>query len=483
MKYEPSPWGREYHALTVNEALGGGAAGPGKSLVLLMDPMEQVVVEHERCRAGEVQWGHSSGWALHLRREFPRLEQTIHRSHLLFKKVDPHAKYDPQNHRWTFSSGYKYSFGHLKDATSYLNYRSNEYTHLGIDEIGEIEHKDSFDELSLRVRSTDPVLSKMLKVRAMTNPTANWVRDLFVDPAPNGRVIFRRKIRLDDGSIAERTRIFLPARLSDNPDPEFRRQYEASLRDRPPHIRAALLDGDWYIVAGAFFADVWDPQLVIVKPFRIPSGWLRFRSGDWGYKQQCVILWWAISPEGEMICYRERTFNGPKAKVKHDAIAVAEAIRDIERANNEWNNLHNRSRLNGPMDTQLWEERGRRGPSMADDMARIGVYWQKATKGRRMAAQQIIKRLTQRGYNGRPGLMFFETCIKCISTIPALGTDETDPEMPKKGGPDHWYDAVSYAAAANPLPSGKDDAEDFDDDDDDEGSGSKPRGSYGYGGN
>lgn len=482
MRYEPSAWGREFHALDTDEALGGGSAGPGKSLALLMDPMEQMVVEHERCKVREIRWGQSAGWALHLRREFPRLEQTIHRSKLIFPKLDPGVKYDQTSHKWTFSSGFQYQFGHLKDKDSFLNYRSNEYTWLGVDEVGELETKDPWDELVLRVRTTDPVLRRMLKARATSNPCANWVREYFVDPAPHGRVIFSRKVRLDDGSHIERSRLFLPARLSDNPDAEFRRQYEANLRDKPPHIRAALLDGDWYVVAGAFFADLWDPSLVLVKPFKIPSGWRRFRSGDWGYKQNCVILWWAVSPEGELICYRERTFNGPKAKQLFDAIGVAEQIRDVERGSNEWNFIRNCSRLTGPMDTQLWEERGHRGPSMADDMASLGIYWQKATKGRRMAAQQIVKRLRQRGYNGRPGLMFFETASKCISTIPALGTDETDPEVPKKGGPDHWYDAVSYACAANPLPSGQEDS--FGDDDDDFApTASANRGRFGYGGN
>jgi hypothetical protein len=134
------------------------------------------------------------------------------------------------------------------------------------------------------------------------------------------------------------------------------------------------------------------------------------------------------------------------------------------------------------MDTQLWEERGHRGPTMADDMARVGVYWQKATKGRRQAAQQIVKRLKMRGYNDRPGLMFFEDCARCISTVPALATDETDPEVPRKGGPDHWYDAISYACAANPLPSGREDHAAFDEDDDEPEAASVARGKYGYGG-
>jgi hypothetical protein len=460
--------------------LGGGSAGPGKSLALLMDPCEQIVVEHERCKTGEIDWGRSHGWALHVRREFPRLEQTIHRSKMLFDALDSGAKYDSNSHKWTFSSGFKLQFGHLAERSSFMSYRSNEYTWFGIDEAGEIESRDPYDELSLRVRSTDPVLKQMLKVRLVTNPTPGWIRDLFVDPAPEGRKLFKRKYRLEDGTYRTRTRIFLPARLSDNPDPEFRAQYETSLRDRPYHIRASLLYGDWYVVAGAFFADLFDPSRVVIKPFKIPAGWKRFRSGDWGYKQPCVILWWAVTPEGEMICYREMTFNGAKCRERLDAYGVAQKIRDIELANGEWNRLRDHSRLTGPMDTQLWEERGHKGPTMAADMARVGVFWTKASKGRRQCTQQLVKRLSQRGYNDRPGIQFFESCHGCITTIPAIGTDDSDPEVPKKGGPDHHLDAVFYACAANPVPSGHEDAQP-DDDEDWSPRPAQNRGRYGYG--
>lgn len=488
MRYSPSLWQKEFHALDQDEALGGGSAGPGKSLALLMDPMEQVVVEHERCRSGEVKWGESIGWAMHMRREFPRLAQTIARSKLLFPQVDPEARWYEQgvhSHTWIFRSGFRYQFGHLKDNDSFLNYRSAEFTHLGIDEIGEIDSKDVYDEMVLRVRSTDPVLSKMLKVRATSNPCANWVREYFVEPANEGRKVLRKKIRLEDGSDVFRTRIFLPARLSDNPNAEFRRQYETSLRDRPAHIRRALLEGDWYVVPGAFFAEEWDASRVVIKPFKIPSNWRRFRSGDWGFKKACVILWWAVSPEGELVCYRERTFNGPKSRTRMYADEVAEAIKEVEEEAGEWNRMRNQSRLTGPMDTQLWEERGRKGPCMADDMAKVGVGWTRATKGRRMAAMQLIRRLKQRGYMERPGIMFFDTCQNCIRTIPALPTDnseEANGEVPLKGGPDHWYDAVSYACAANFAAAEPGERIGADDDDYDDPAPTASRGQYGYGG-
>lgn len=479
--YKPSAWQAEFHAMPVDEGLGGGSVGPGKSMALVNDANDQIVIEAERARAGEIR--RSKGWALHLRRELPMLRQTIARSKQLFPVLDPSAKYSENDHTWTFhSSGYQYEFGHLKDPDSYLKYRSNEYTWLGFDELVEIPSKDIYDELVTRVRTSDPVLQKMLKVRAVTNPAPGWVRDYFIEPNPSGREILEDELKLRDGSKRIRSRMFLPAKLWDNPDPGFIANYEATLRHRPKHIQAALLEGNWYVVPGAFFADLWDADRVVIKPFRIPSGWRRFRSGDWGYQQECVILWWAVHPDGALICYREMTFNGTKAKRRHDAQQVAQAIKDVEMANGEWNTLRNHSRLTGPMDNQLWEERGRRGPSMSDDMAAEGVLWSKATKGRQSAAQQLIKRLAQRGYSGRPGIQFFETCQKCITTIPAIGTDEVNLEVPAKGGPDHWYDAVSYACAYNAQPSGKEDRTREDDDDFEDRPRRQSRGEYGYGG-
>jgi len=485
--YDPSPWGQEYHALKVDEALGGGSAGPGKSLVLLNDCNDQIVVEDARCRAREIEWGRSVGWALHLRREFPRLEQTIHRSKLIFPKIDSGAKWDAQSHKWRFSSGFQYSFGHLKDNDSYLNYRSNEYTGLFIDELGEIEHEDSYHELVGRVRTSDPVLSGMLKARSMSNPFPNWVRSYFVDPVRKGRVVLSKRVTLEDKTVETRTRIFLPARLTDNPDALFRRKYEANLRGKPKHIIASLLNGDWYVVAGAFFAEEWDPDRVVIKPFKIPQGWKRFRSGDWGFKDECVILWWAVDPEGNLICYRELTLNGRNAKRRYDARQVAIKIKEIEIAAGEWNLRRDSSRLQGWMDTQLWSDIGMsardHGRTMADDMAAEGVHWLKASKGRRQAAQQIIRRLNEQGPNGEPGIMFFENCRGCITTIPAIGTDAEDPEKPADGGPDHWLAATAYACLANPRPTGREDVSVYDPDDYDDAPLPASRGQYGYGGN
>lgn len=460
--------------------MAGGSAGPGKSLILLADPFEQIYVEHERCRRGEIKWGQSVGWALHLRRQFPTLEQTIARSQRIFPSIDPKAKYDPQKHMWLFSSGYKFQFGHCKNDDDWSLYRSGEYTHIGYDELTEFT-REQYDQISTRCRTTDPVLSGMLKIRAATNPGIGWVRDYFIDPAPEGRKVLVRLIDVDDGAPQKVTRLFLPATLDDNPDKAFVRQYKLRLASKPDHIKKALLYGDWYVVPGAFFAEEWVPRLHVIKAFRIPSGWTRYRSMDWGYKTNGVVLWWAVDPDDNLIVERELTFRYLTAH------QVALRIREIEIEAGLWDENRERSRITGPADTQLWEERGESAVSKAEEMSIAGVNWTKANKSSRSAnAQRVIARLKDYDdANPTPGLMFFEAAKMCRKTIPSLATDPNNPEEPLKCDSDHWYDAVSYGVAhrARSAPITSEYRRKKDDDfDDDRDKASSRSGRHGYGG-
>lgn len=333
----------------------------------------------------------------------------------------------------------------VESANHYISARTgivNLNTHVAFDELIQFTQR-MYDEIKSRCRSSDPVLSKMLKVRAATNPGPGWVREYFVDPAPEGNKTLIKKVRRRDGTIEKRTRVFVPATLYDNPDPEFVKQYELTLLDLPHHLQRAQLHGDWYVVAGAFFAAEFDPGLHVIKPFLIPSGWTRFRSLDWGFKSWGVCLWWAVHPDGSLICEREYSFKGKTAR------EVALKIRDIELEAGLWDEERDRSSIIGPADTQISEQRGSSAPSIAEEMSSLGVSWVGANKTSRAAnAQRVIGCLKSRHGDGQmPGLMFFDTCAQCRRTIPAIQADESHPEEPAKGGDDHWYDAVAYAVA------------------------------------
>lgn len=457
MLYSPSKWGSTFHALTVDEALGAGAAGPGKTQVLIMDPFHQIMTEHNRCKneTGDdhVPWGGSRGWALHMRRTKPMLLQTINRARRIFNSVDPGVRYQDKDAIFTFSSGYRFQFGHCKDPNSWEIYMSNEYTHIGFDELIQFE-KEQYENISSRLRTSDPVLMYMLKVRAMSNPmqvrdanmvshTKNpqWVREYFVDPAPSGKVILKKKIELFDGTSSYLTRIYLPATLKDNPDPIFVKTFERQLRGKSEYVQQALLKGNWYAIAGSFYGDEWDTKLHICKPFRVPDDWPRFRSMDWGYKSFGACLWLAMDPDGNLYVEYELSFKG------RNAAEVADDIKDIETRLGLWSGR--RSQIAGPADDQLWEDRGDTGLSKAAEFQRKGVPWSPADKkSRETNGQRLLTRIKDH-HNGTtvPGIVFFDTCRKCIQTIPAIETDSRRAEMPQDGGEDHWHDAVLYACA------------------------------------
>lgn len=441
------------------------------SLVLLTDPLEQVWVEHLRCQQERVpdsfpeniktliehnplNWGHSEGWILHLRRTMPRLEETIQRSHRMFKSIDPDAEYSEKKSTWTFSSGIKYQFGHCKDRTDYNNYLGKQYTYLGWDELVEF-NKEQYDFISSRLRTGDNVLAKFLKNRSMSNPRLSgnkgedisiddpsWVKRHFVDPWPDGNKILRRKIKRRDGTIEYVTRIYLPATLYDNPDPEFVKQYELQLMARPKHIRDVYLYGRWDSVMGSFLEEIWNPTIHVCKPFKIPQNWPIFRAMDWGFRTNGIVGWYAVHPEeGNLYKFFEVAF-----KEKTATYVAQQIIKPFEEKNKLWDGSKG-SKTYGPADTQIWEERGESASNKYTEFVENGVDWCRADKkSREVNAEVFVKRLQDHdNFTKNPGIIFFENCKNSIQTIPAIETDPNHLEEPKKGGWDHAWDETTYA--------------------------------------
>jgi hypothetical protein len=458
--YSPSPWSNAYHATTCDEVLGGGSAGPGKSLTLLWDPIvKQAVVEHARAtgqfldefpgwlaelvRAHPIQKGQSEGHALHMRRTMPMLQETIDRSERMFKSFDPGAIYNKELHRWELTSGFKYTFGHCREPKDHYNYLSKQYTHLALDEAGQFL-EEQYEELDARVRSGDPVLMWLLATRLMSNPTPGWLKERFVTPEPRGNVIHRMKV-LDPstGEVSYRTRLFLPATLDDNPDKEFVRQYKLKLLSKPAHMRARYLYGDWDSVEGGYFEDDYNPSVHLIEPFKIPRDWPKFRAMDWGYKAPGTIGWFAIDKDENLYQFYEFNFQLMKD------FEVAKRVIEIEQRFGFWNHRERRSRLTGVADTQLWEERGDSGKSKAAVFAAQGVHWTAADKASvQRNAERISERLRDYDQVRRPGLVLFKNCRKTAEMLASIEIDDKDSTVPAKKSPlKHWLDMLGYAGA------------------------------------
>lgn len=509
--YQPSQWGTEYHSLTLDEALGAGSAGPGKTTVLVHEPDFQIVVESLRMQrksadeliggmgfpeklahlmaANPLERGGSKGFALFVRRELGHSDQVWDILKKNLKRIDPGAQQNEQRKTITYSSGYRYKLGHCANSGDWDQYLGDEFTIIMFDELVAFD-QEQYDQICTRLRTSDPVLRELLKIRAMSNPyykregnTAqvkdpHWVRRRFVDDAPEGRrVLYEEYKHPQTGEKIRKSRIYLPAKLTDNPDKGFQEVYLRQLIDKPAHIRQALIEGDWYIVAGAFFSDDFITRLHKVSQFKIPSDWKRFRSMDWGFKKPGCVHWYAMDPDGNLVVEREMTFRLKNAQ------QVAEDIREIERSMGLWDGR--RSLLSGPADTQLWEERGDTGETKAESMAKVGVTWVPANKKSRQAnAGHVMKRLTDHENGSRiPGLRIFDCCEKLLQTLPTIPPDPDNPEEPLKTDDGHWYESLSYACSyasrgnagiSMRRPRGRDD-------DDDSPAPRGSRGRHGYG--
>jgi hypothetical protein len=445
------------------------------SMVLLADPLEQVWVEHIRCLQDEraipdafpqdiktailnnpLKWGYSEGWALHLRRTLTRLGETIERAHRMFPLIDPDVDWNEKKSIFTFSSGFKYQFGHCKDRNDHTNYLGQQYSWVGFDELIEFLEKQ-YHAIIARCRSGDKVLMKMLKRRSMSNPKLSdakgesvevddpmWVRRYFVDPAPDGNKILRRKITLKDGSVENWDKLFLPATLYDNPDKDFVRQYEIELRSRPKHIQDAYLHGKWDSVVGSYFEHSYNPDIHRCRPFKIPQSWPIFRSCDWGYVSEGCLGYYALDPN-EDVLYK---FWDCVFKRKKVTEVVSSIIKPFEQANKLWGPFKG-SMVYGPADTQIWEERGESALSKYQEFVQNGVDWCYADKrSREDNAQRVHERLTaHENFSRLPKLIFFENCKASYQVLSAMQTDPNKPTEPLKGGFDHPYDETSYACA------------------------------------
>jgi hypothetical protein len=452
--YEPSAWQTRFHNAPHWEVLGAGSQGPGKTTAMMHDPFQQIVVEHQRCankaHPQRLEWGASVGWALYMRRSSPMLDHVIKLSKKKFKRYDPGAVYNENSKTWTFSSGYQWTFGHCHDLMAYESYLSDEYTWLGFDELIQFD-QEQYDQISLRVRTTDPVLMPMMRIRATSNPRTSgsgfrvknpqWVREYFVEPAPAGNVTLRREVVTRDGEKKWLDRIYLPAQLYDNPDKVFVATQEVKLLAKPEHIRLAYLKGDWFTVVGSFFSD-FRVGTHTCAPFRLPleKGFRFFRSMDWGYRTDGCVHWWMLDPDDTLFCVRELMFRGLEPK------DVAKRVVEIEKELGLTRKP--KSILTGPADTQLWESRGDSGIKKVLEFQRAGVGWVQANKkSRQRNAERLQMRISsQDGLRGRPRFVVFDTCAKMILHLPAIMPDPDNDSVPdEEYTEDHVIDSALYA--------------------------------------
>jgi hypothetical protein len=343
----------------------------------------------------------------------------------------------------------------MERPADYWNYHGHEYPWIGIEELTSWPTGECYQLMKSCCRSPQEGIPR--KYRSTCNPWGpghNWVKAYFPDTAPPG-VPFRDK---EDGEY----RVWIHGELSENQvlmtaDPGYRNR----LRDMAtsPEQLKAWLYGDWDIVAGGMFDDVWNRSIHVVQPFVIPSTWKVNRSFDWGFSRPFSVGWWAESdgtpppagrqyPRGTL--FRIHEWYGWSGAVNEGIRMNADDIaRGILQRDEQLQKtiLHHHPQIKpGPADPSIFD--ASTGPSIAIQMKNAGVAWTPGNNASRVQRWQVFRIRLKNSLKTPmedPGLFIFDTCTDgFIRTIPVLQRDEKKIDDINSDEEDHVADETGY---------------------------------------
>ncbi len=224
----PTPKQAAFLLLDNLEAFYGGAAGGGKSSALLLAALQYVDVPRYS--------------AILFRRTFGDLMlpgALMDRARMWLSRF-PEVRWVDKEKAWVWPNGARVAFGYLEHENDKYRYQSAEFQFVGFDELTqftESQYRYLFSRLRRLKGSKVPI-----RMRAASNPGGvghDWVAQRFIEEGPS------------------KGRIFIPARLEDNPHLDID-EYERSLAELDPITRAQLREGNWKVKAeGNMFKRAW----------------------------------------------------------------------------------------------------------------------------------------------------------------------------------------------------------------------------------
>lgn len=305
--YSPYSKQEQFHNSPTKHRLLGGAAGPGKTLALIMDHMMGV---YEFTDPDEARQVHT----LLLRRTNPKLESTLITR---FREKIPKELYSDYNETKkivTWLNGATTRFGSMQYEHDVYGWQGQWYK-IGYDELAEFTFKQ-WSAISAWNRC--PVSPYATKEGASNpiGPGAGWVKSLFIDHVPyeemddSQRSTYLKGVHEEGGRRWHDDYQYFPCTYLDNPvyanDPNFLQgleQYPAAERD-------ALKYAIWG-VAGGYFSGAWDPAENVYddESFVIQPWHKRWIGGDWGHEHWAANYWLTLDDFGVIRIYKEGVTN------------------------------------------------------------------------------------------------------------------------------------------------------------------------------
>jgi hypothetical protein len=296
----------------------------------------------------------------------------------------------------------------------------------------------------------------------------NFFKKMFVSPRPP---MVTEQMPDDEGGMF---RQYIPAKLTDNKvllknDPSYAARLRGLGNDS---LIKAMLEGNWDIISGGAFDDVWNSDEHVIEPFPIPKSWYIDRSFDWGSAKPFSVLWFAEAdgtevqegymkgwcpPRGTLVVIGEwygctsEANTGLRLSAKEIARGILSRERDMQESFLSWKNARDRRQAiniyGGPADNQIFQESNEN--CIATDMENEGVYWTHSNKspGTRVTGLEIIRARLKNGlqdYVESPAMYIFNTCRNLMEHLPVLPRDINKPEDVDTNAEDHDYDALRY---------------------------------------
>jgi hypothetical protein len=291
------------------EVLGGGARGGGKTAAgivwLLLGNTEPTGTIAD---AGY--YLHPHYRALVLRKNVSDMGDWLAKASQIYKPLGAELIQRPLEFR--FPSGATIVVGHLDDELAVDKYQGQEFARILIEELTQIP------DIGLYLKVMSSCRCAFDEMRCQMFLTANpggrggaWVRERFIQPMAPG-VPYR-------DPVTGLSRVYIPAKVFDNPIYANDKQYIGQLMALPPAIRRAWLDGDWDAISGQAFSEFRlhpnaeePPQACHVVPsgsVKIEPWYPRWLACDWGYAHNSAMQKYVQLPSGQVHVYEELSLN------------------------------------------------------------------------------------------------------------------------------------------------------------------------------
>lgn len=476
-----------------NETCFTGTRGPGKT---------DAQLARYRRRVG---MGYGSFWkGVVFDQEYKNLDDIITKSHRMFAAdVERGAKFkaSKSDYKWVWPTGEELLFREFKDHKTYSKYHGQEFAFIGWNELTKWPTIDCYEMMMSCNRSSFvpedyPMHTKdgkvyylpemPLEVFSTTNssgPGHNWVRRKFVNHG-YGKVVrytdkvFNPRTKVEEDITRSQVCIFGTWRENIYLSPKYIQQL---MQNSDPMLKRSWLLGDWDIVSGGAFDDLWSRKRHVLPRFKVPKGWRIDRAFDWGSTHPFWCGWFAEANGEEVMLFDPLTGHlrmfcppagtiiqiaewygteevGTNKGLKLSAKRIAEGIRDFEIELMQGGWIHSQPEA-GPADNQIRDVTQVDVETIEKKMSDIGISWLPSDKspGSRRNGMQLIRDRLEAVLTGEgPGFYVTDNNLATLDILPVLQRDKEKPDDVDTKQEDHPYDGIRYRVLASPNRLAKD---------------------------